>query len=239
MIGYGLCVALGIALALWAARAQRQRSGLPERTRAVLLYAACAGAILGAYLLQLPADLLGWAWQPEGQRGDALPLGGRTVLGGLLGGWLAVELAKQGLGWRKPTGDGFALPLAIALAFGRVGCAFAGCCAGEVCEPAWWALRDAEGLPRIPVQLVEALFHAGFALLFWALRASALLADRRLALYLALYAALRFALEFARENPPISLGLSYYQFLALALFALAGVTFVRRSRGLPPSPLHA
>jgi phosphatidylglycerol:prolipoprotein diacylglycerol transferase len=239
VIGYGLCVGLGIALALIAARAQRQRSGLPERTRAVLLYAACAGAILGAYLLQLPADLLGWAWQPEGQRGDAMPLGGRTVLGGLLGGWLAVELAKKALGWRQPTGDGFALPLAIALACGRMGCAFAGCCAGVACEPAWWTLQDESGTPRVPVQLVEAAFHALFALFFWRLRASAWLAGRRLALYLALYAALRFALEFARENPPITLGLSYYQFLALALFALAAVTFVIRSLRLPRSPATA
>jgi phosphatidylglycerol:prolipoprotein diacylglycerol transferase len=229
VIAYGLCVAVGIALALLASRAQRDEHGPDARTRAVLLYAAVAGAILGAYLLQLPADLLGWAWVPAGARGDALPLGGRTVLGGLLGGWLAVELAKAAIGWRRPTGDGFALPLALALACGRVGCAAAGCCAGVECEPAWWALHDDHGVPRVPVQLVEASFHAGFALLFWMQRRTRWLAGRRLALYLALYAALRFALETQRENPPVLLGLSYYQLLALALFALAGGTFISRS----------
>ena len=52
--------------------------------------------------------------------------------------------------------------------------------------------------------------------------------ERRLAAYLALYALVRFALEFLRLHPPIAFGLSWYQFLALALFGLAGATWWRR-----------
>ena len=41
----------------------------------------------------------------------------------------------------------------------------------------------------------------------------------------------RFLLEFWRQHPPVALGLSWHQFLSLALFGLAGGTwFVRAGR---------
>jgi prolipoprotein diacylglyceryltransferase len=89
------------------------------------------------------------------------------------------------------------------------------------------------------VQAVELLFHAGAALalglMAWRDRARPAaprpLAGRRLAAYLAGYAALRFVLEWQRENPPLPpLGLTWYQLLAAALFALAAGTWLARAR---------
>ncbi len=237
MTGYALWVALGIALAAVALRLQPSRTPLPSDRRVALQTAALLGAIVGAYGLQLPADLLGWsAPPPAGIAADALPLGGRTVLGGLLGGWLAVEIAKRALGVRQPTGDEFALPLAVALCFGRIGCLSAGCCAGRECAATWWSCVDAAGVPRWPVQAVEAGFHGLAALtLPWAARRDAW-PGRRLAIYLTGYAAVRFALEFLRLNPPVALGLSWHQGLALLLGGLAGGTWWARSpRGHPKS----
>ena len=37
----------------------------------------------------------------------ALIFGGKTVVGGLVGGWIGVELAKKVLGIRGSTGDGW------------------------------------------------------------------------------------------------------------------------------------
>lgn len=229
MIGYSVCVLLGIVAAALLAHWQRNGSGLPEGVRSRLLLAAVLGAVVFAYLLQLPADLFGWsAPPPPGLRGDGMPLGGRTVLGGLLGGWLGVELAKRRLGVRQPTGDGFALPLSVALGFGRLGCVFAGCCAGVSCEPRWWAYVDAIGQARVPVQAIEAAFH--FAMAAWLLLAQrrGWLRGRRLAVYLSLLAVLRFVLEGWRLHPPLLLGLSWYQLLALALLLLAASTWWRR-----------
>jgi phosphatidylglycerol:prolipoprotein diacylglycerol transferase len=192
------------------------------------------GAIAGAYLLQWPADRLGWAWQPE-TAGDARPLGGRTVVGGLLGGWLAVEWAKRRHGVSGSTGDRFAAPLAAALACGRIGCALAGCCVGEACEPAWWAWHDAAGVARVPVAWFEAIFHGVALMLLMVASSRAARRDRRgrgvaFPIYMATYAALRFALEFLRPNPPLAVGLSWYQWLALTLFALSVATTLRRLR---------
>ncbi len=229
---YAGFVALGILLAGIAAHFQRPTPGLDAHRRRPLQLFALGGAILGAWFLQLPADLFGWSAPPEelaGLPAGARPIGGRTVLGGLLGGWIAVEGGKRLMRFRGPTGDAFAAPLAIALCCGRLGCWFTGCCAGVRCDATWWSLADAAGTPRIPVQAIEALFHGLAAVVL-------LLADRRdwqrgrrLAVYVASYALLRLVLEEWRPHPEIaSLGLSFYQLLSLALFALAGGTWLAR-----------
>lgn len=228
-LGYFLCVATGLLGAALAARWQPRSTQLSPAERQAVAFAALFGAILAAYGLQLPADLLGFhAPMPPGMAGDGMPLGGRTVLGGLLGGWLGVELMKWRLGIRRPTGGDFALPLAIALCCGRIGCWLAGCCGGQPCAAEWYATIDAVGTPRLPVQLLEATFHGLCAVALAIAARRRFWPERRLAAYLALYALVRFALEFWRLHPPIAFGLSWYQFLAMALFGLAGATWWQR-----------
>jgi phosphatidylglycerol:prolipoprotein diacylglycerol transferase len=231
-MSYTLWVALGMACAFLATRLQPpDRSDLSVAQRHSVLMAAAVGAVAGAFLFEVPADYMGWAWRPDGLPADSLPLGGRTVLGGLLGGWLAVEMKKWLLGIHGATGDRFAVPLAIALTFGRLGCASAGCCGGAPCH-AWWAWHG-----RYPVQFIEALFHGSAAILLSVAAWRGLAVGQRLALYLLCYATLRFTLEWWRGNPVILLGLTWYQFLALALFMLAGGTWLAR-RFRPPPLAH-
>jgi phosphatidylglycerol---prolipoprotein diacylglyceryl transferase len=51
---------------------------------------------------------------------------GKSVLGGLAGAILAIEILKRRLGIAGSTGLRFAAPLAAAIAVGRLGCFFAG-----------------------------------------------------------------------------------------------------------------
>ncbi len=224
-----------MAGAALAARLQRDERPELRPQRTMLTLVAVLGAVAGAFLGELPADAFGWAWRPPLTPADALPLGGRTVLGGLIGGWLAVEALKWRLGIRGSTGDGFALPLAIALTAGRLGCASAGCCAGQICDAGAWYLpfsaHDVLGQPRIPVPAIEVAFHASVAVLLIVAARCGWWCGRRLAAYLTAYAVLRFLLEFLRDNPPLpGLTITWYQVLALGLLALAGSTWYRRAR---------
>jgi prolipoprotein diacylglyceryltransferase len=232
---YALCVALGIFAAFAAARVLPTRSDVPPHVREGVRAWALGGAVLGAHLFELPADLLGWAApSPDAlaHPGAGTVILGRTVLGGLLGGWLAVEWKKRRLGYVGATGDGFAMPLALGLTFGRIGCTLTGCCQGQVlAEGSRWAwLPSLDGGPaRFPATTIEAYFHALWAVVLLAMARRDVLRGRHLALYLAAYAMLRFVLEIERENRAILGPLTYYQLLSIALFALAAGTLAKRS----------
>jgi prolipoprotein diacylglyceryltransferase len=93
---------------------------LPWRKRAGLGLAAFVGGVLGAKLPFALTELRGL------MDGSAWLSDGKTIVAGLIGAYLAVEVAKKLLGIRVKTGDTFALPLALALAVGRWGCFFNG-----------------------------------------------------------------------------------------------------------------
>ena len=232
---YAVCVALGVLAAFAASRILPPPSDVPRDVRIGVRAWALGGAVIGAHLFELPADLLGWAApSPEqlAHPGGTMLLG-RTVLGGLLGGWLAVEWKKHRMGFAGATGDGFAMPLALGLTFGRLGCTLTGCCQGQVlAEGSPWAFAPSPdgGPARFPASLIEAYFHASCAVALLVMARRDVLRGRHLALYLTVYAALRFVLEIERENRAIVGPLTYYQLLAIALFALSAGTLVHRSR---------
>ncbi|MEP6731394.1 MAG: prolipoprotein diacylglyceryl transferase family protein, partial [bacterium] len=94
----------------------RRRGGdvLSVRDRWSIAAAALVGGAIGARVLS-------WLSEPA-----LLWPTGKTIVGGLAGGLIAVELTKRVMGVRTPTGDLFALPLAVGIAIGRIGCFLSG-----------------------------------------------------------------------------------------------------------------
>jgi phosphatidylglycerol:prolipoprotein diacylglycerol transferase len=221
-VSYSLWILAGL-IAAFLVRRLLPTPDHPHR-RAIWLV-ALLGAVGGSLALEVPADVLGWTAGVDGSP-IVSRLGGRTVLGGLLGGWLAVEAVKPALGVRVATGDGFAAPLAVALAFGRLGCLSVGCCAGRLLP----------GGGRWPVQAVEALFHGAAAVVLVLLHRRGAFPGRLLAGYVVAYAVVRFALEAVRANPVVLGGLTYYQVLTFPLLGMGLVTLWRRRDSTAPSP---
>src|SRR5262249_54022203 len=135
---------------------------------------------------------------------------GKTITTGLAGAYLAVEITKLALGIRAKTGDTFALPLALALAVGRWGCFFNGCCFGPPSDLPW-AVDFGDGVPRHPTQIYECLFHLTMAVILWHIARHGWLRYQRLKLYLICYGCYRFATEYIRPEPPAWLDLTFYQ----------------------------
>jgi phosphatidylglycerol:prolipoprotein diacylglycerol transferase len=150
-----------------------------------------------------------------------------------------VELAKQALGYRAATGDLFALVAPLGIAIGRVGCLLHGCCLGERCAPAWYTLRDAQGVARWPAVPVELAFNILALVIFLLLRrrgamgGCAALRGQHFHLYLIGYGAFRFAHEWLRVTPKIAGVISGYQLAALACVALGAWGFHMRARSEP------
>lgn len=121
-----LAYAAGYAVFRW----ERARRGdvLAEPQRWTVLAAAAVGALVGSRLLglaeQWPTVLK--AWHARQLLALVLSPGGKTIVGGLLGAWIGVEVVKALSGIHRRTGDLFALPLCVGIAIGRIGCFVAG-----------------------------------------------------------------------------------------------------------------
>jgi len=182
--------------------------------------------ILGAKLTQLVAE--GWPLRIPAEVALDPRAGGRALLGGLISGWIGVEVSKRRLGIRRSTGDLFALALPAGEAVGRVGCYFNTCCYGEKCNLPWAVYQH--GAWRHPTQLYSAVTAVA---LFGALSAVRKRLTREgdlFLLYLAGFGISRFMLEFVRWRESVILGLSPMQWFCLELVVGSGIAWAIKSR---------
>jgi phosphatidylglycerol---prolipoprotein diacylglyceryl transferase len=212
-LAYSLFMLLALVVFLVTRRIQpHQSTKLPKRERVALGLAVFIGGVLGARLGYIMASLDAWsldfAWLADG----------KTVLTGIAFAYLAVEATKLALGIRVKTGDDYALPLALALAVGRWGCFFNGCCFGMPTSMPW-AVVFHDDVARHPTQIYESLFHFSMAAILFLLARKQLLPTHRLQLYLVAYCVFRFLTEYIRPEPVWLLGLTFYQWTALSLAA--------------------
>ncbi|MBX9685576.1 MAG: prolipoprotein diacylglyceryl transferase [Candidatus Obscuribacterales bacterium] len=177
-----------------------------------LLAAAFFGGLLGAKLLRLAFLLISGV-------SPAFVLthpDGRTIIGGLLGGWLAVELMKKRLGIERSTGDAFALALASGEVIGRLGCYFSGCCYGIAAAALPWAVQQGGAL-RHPTQIYSSLTALATLLLLLFMRKRVHYEGDLFRIYFLLYGLSRFLLEFLRERSEVFFGLSMAQWVCLEI----------------------
>ena len=171
-----------------------------KRPDATSRWAIVAGAALGAacgsrllYVLEYWTALSDQPWQ--------MWLGGKTLVGALLGGLVGVEVAKRAVGWKDSTGNGFVIPLLVAIAVGRLGCQLSGV-ADQTYGNATslpWAWDYGDGVPRHPTSLYEIVGLALLASLVYRPRFGREPGDR-FRLFMVGYLLLRFLLEFLK--PP-------------------------------------
>ena len=213
---YAIIMLLAILSAFMLVQKRQQRLSLNDQQRVAIGLSAFLGAMLGA---KLPF-LLNWDW--SGVVSPTLWLSdGKTILGGIFGGYLAVEVAKRICAIHIKTGDSFALPIAVSVAIGRIGCFVAGCCFGCVTEfplgIRFDIANDQVGLCRHPAQLYECSFHLICAICILAAEKYKWMEGSRLKIYLLCYLLHRFVTEWIRPEPITSIGLTTYQIACLVL----------------------
>jgi prolipoprotein diacylglyceryltransferase len=151
----------------------------------------------------------------------------RSIEGGIAGGILAVELYKRAAGIRIRTGARFALPLAVGVAVGRVGCFFAGIDDFTYGTPTTlpWGHDFGDGIFRHPVQLYESTAMAAFALVYAprALGNDRFVIDNGLYLAVGYYGVQRFVWEFLKPYGTLIGPFTLFHVLSAALFIYAVV----------------
>jgi phosphatidylglycerol:prolipoprotein diacylglycerol transferase len=137
------------------------RRRFPDPIIAPLRWAVVAAAVAGA---AIGSKLLFWFEDPrltlQNLHNPAYLAGGKTIVGALVFGLISVELSKRYIGLRTSTGDLYAIPLALGIAIGRIGCFLTGLPDNTYGTPTNlpWAVNFGDGIPRHPTQLYEIIF---------------------------------------------------------------------------------
>ena len=233
---YGVCAACGFLLMVVCASRLAVRRGLDGGAAKVLALASFAGAGVGASLLyglvnapsvaEVVASVAAGSYASPLDAALALAsrFSGLVFYGGLGGGFVTCYLLCRRAG--MPFGDWadvFAAAAPLFHACGRVGCFMAGCCYGV--EAGWGVVFEsslvpaADGVPRVPVQLVESACVAAIFACVLALFRRNLLRGRLVLVYALSYALVRFVDEFWRGDEARGFWgpLSTSQWLSLAV----------------------
>lgn len=195
---------------------RKRGSALPFEKNIWIIVGCIFGALAGSKLLAFVESFDQYRLHLSE---PAAWVGGKTIVGGLLGGWIGVEIAKKSLRVRESTGDAFVFPLILGIAIGRVGCFLTGLPDHTygVHSALPWAVDFGDG-PRHPTQLYEIAFLLllGVALLLALNRSRHRPRNGELfRLFLVAYLGFRFFAEFIKPRYTPWLGLSMIQLACL------------------------
>lgn len=225
---HNLFVALGVFAALLVFLAEARRRGAVNEQSVV----AAAGALIGG---AIGMRLTGWIrhldFSANPSLAQAWQFGSRSILGGLLGAYLGVLIAKRLGGYRGKTGDLFAPAVALGMAIGRIGCYLTEAPGRPTTLP--WGIHAPADTPECPGCLAGVAMHpsflyeiafqlTAFAVLLW-LRPRIVRPGELFVLYVAGYAMFRFLVEFVRANETVWLDLTRPQWFLLPSLLILGV----------------
>lgn len=205
--------ALAAAWGVWRWRLE-DMNPLIARMRGGYFIVLATGGIIGAWLSGSLNLYL------SGQPGL-----GRSILGGLVGAIFGVEMYKYRARIRGSTGLVFAVPLAVAISIGRIGCFSAGLPDFTYGIPSGlpWATDFGDGIPRHPVQLYES---ASMLLLLMVLltglhRRSHFITKHAFYVAVGVYGLQRFAWEFLKPYETLIGPFNVFHGLSLLLVGYA------------------
>jgi len=215
---------IGFRYFLWL----RKNSGdaINEQNRIWILIGASFGAFFFSRLIGALEDPAGFY---KARNHLLYFYANKTIVGGLLGGLLMVEITKKLIGVKASSGDLFTYPLILAMIIGRIGCFASGIYEqtyGNV-TTFFTGIDLGDGLKRHPITLYE----IALLLLLWLTllkieRKVQLINGYRFQLFMIAYLTFRFSIQFIKPQYTYFLGMGTIQ-----LVCIAGLLYYRRTIG--------
>jgi phosphatidylglycerol:prolipoprotein diacylglycerol transferase len=201
--------AIGFRYFLYLRSRQKDRINDANRTWIII------GATFGAFIFSRVIGALEYPMTLIHSRHLLLYLyANKTIVGGLLGSLLVVEVTKKIIHEKTSSGDLFTYPLILAMMIGRLGCFSSGLSEETygVATNSFLGIDLGDGLYRYPVTLYE----IGFLGLLWV---TLIAIERKLRLengcrfqfFMIAYLAFRFLLDFIKPHYVYFLGLGTIQ----------------------------
>jgi phosphatidylglycerol---prolipoprotein diacylglyceryl transferase len=193
-----------------------------------IIVGCVAGAAIGSKGLAIIESI--HAYWPVYNHPELL-ISGKTIAGGLAGGWAGVEIAKHFVRVRQSTGDRFVFPFLLGLAIGRIGCFLEGLPDHTygIATSLPWGVDFGDGIHRHPTQLYESVFCIvlGLALFVYSRRPHP--AGRMFQIFAFSYFAWRFAVEFIKPRE------TYFGLSPIQICSFIAACFALRNLLRPPA----
>ncbi|MCX7990586.1 MAG: prolipoprotein diacylglyceryl transferase [Proteobacteria bacterium] len=228
---YGLFIAIGIILALYFIKIECKKSALDSQKIIDILFWAIWIGIIGSrvfYVIYFPDEFL-----KDPMEFFRIWKGGLVFHGGLLFAipFVIFSFKKERIPILTCL-DIIVVFIPLAHFFGRLGCFFAGCCYGKVCELPW-AVKFTnpltlapKNIPLHPTQLYEAFSNLSLFFILFLLRKKIKVEGVLLSLYLIGYGIIRFFIEFLRGDlRDVYLGYSTAQWISI-FFVITGIILI-------------
>ncbi len=191
----------------------RRKDTISKTNRLSIIIGATLGALIGSRvigLLENPLLISSYNYVEL--------LNTKTIMGGLFGGLIGVEIAKNIIKEGHSSGDLFTLPIIVGIFIGRVGCFLSG--TNEftygVETDFFLSMNLGDGVQRHPITLYELVFLLLlFIIVKYYFNQKVNYKGKLFKLFMILYFGFRFLIEFLKPNEFLLGGLSTIQWLCL------------------------
>lgn len=192
---------------------KRTNDSIASSNRLSIILGAAIGAFLGS-------RIMGFLENPVfhlDARSILELFNAKTIMGGLFGGLLGVEIAKKIIGEKESSGDLFTFPIILGIFIGRIGCFLSGTNEFTYGEKTnfFMGMNLGDDIKRHPIALYELVF---LIVLFFVLKKLKTKNSKNGLLFqyfMIAYFAFRFFVEFLKPNHFLILGISSIQILCL------------------------
>ncbi len=231
--GYGLMIAIGMLCALFMGEARAKKRSMNSDVLYPMTFLSVLFGFAFAKILFCIVEFKTFMENPA----DVLSSNGFVVYGGVMGGALTTYIICKIKKLKFVDYFDLMLPsVALAQAFGRIGCFLAGCCYGRETESfigITFTHSDfaPNGVKLLPTQLISSagMFIISAVLFLYARKERR--AGRVGALYMILYSIGRFLVEFLRNDYRGEVGfLSTSQFISLFILIVGIIIFVGKKK---------
>lgn len=195
---------------------KKQHDVISSNNRLSIIIGATLGALLGSRIV----GILEYPIFDFSQENIISLLNAKTIMGGLFGGLLGVELAKKIIGESSSSGDLFTLPIIVGIFIGRIGCFLTGINEFTYGKETdfFLGMNLGDGIYRHPLALYELVFLLFLFLFLKQLLKKNLSRGLVFKLFMLSYFGFRFCIEFLKPNQFFVLGLSSIQWLCIICF---------------------
>ncbi|WP_433834355.1 prolipoprotein diacylglyceryl transferase [Flavobacterium anhuiense] len=192
---------------------ERTNDTIVSTNRLSIILGAAIGAFLGS-------RIIGFLENPvfHSDAKSILELfNAKTIMGGLFGGLLGVEMAKKIIGEKESSGDLFTFPIILGIFIGRIGCFLSGTKEFTYGKETTFFLgmNLGDSIKRHPIALYELIFLIVLFFILKKLKTRNIKNGLVFQYFMIAYFTFRFFIEFLKPNYFLIFGISSIQILCL------------------------